>query len=168
MNESIPDRALPELPGLIAALRRYPALPEPTALPVGDFEARLLGPAWFRHFARLGLAVGGLPRWHGKRFRADGSGVNLLRPASDGAPQVERLAMQLRLDRCRLDGRGVVRVGYDAAAVFPWPAVVDELRPWPAAGHEVWLGMARTDWRWSRGLSALRLPFALVRDERHC
>lgn len=147
------------------ARARYPQLPEPAALPVGDCRAVLLGPAWFRRFAALGLAIGGLPRWQGKRFRADGSGVNLLRPATEGGPPVEHLVMQLRLDRSPHDGRAVVRVGYDGSARFPWPAVVDELRRWPTESGEVWLGMARTDWRWTRGLSWLRLPFLLIREQ---
>lgn len=147
------------------ALARYPQLPEPAALPVGDYRAVLLGPAWFRRFAALGLAIGGLPRWQGKRFRVDGSGVNLLRAATEGGPPVERLVMQLRLDRSPYDGRAVVRVGYDATARFPWPAVVDELRRWPTGSGEVWLGMARTDWRWTRGLPWLRLPFLLIREQ---
>lgn len=144
---------------------RYPQLPEPASLPVGDYRAVLIGPAWFRWVAACGLALGGLPRWHGKRFRADGSGVNLLRAATEGGARVERLVMRLRLDRSPHDGRAVVRVGYDATARFPWPAVVDELRPWPSAGRDVWLGMARTDWRWTRGLASLRLPFLLVREQ---
>lgn len=146
------------------ARTRYPQLPEPAVLPLGDYRAVLLGPACFRRFAALGLAIGGLPRWHGKRFRADGSGVNLLRPATEGGPPFECLLMQLRLDRSPHDGRAMVRVGYDAAARFPWPAVVDELRRWPTERGEVWLGMARTDWRWARGLSWLRLPFLLIRE----
>lgn len=150
--------------GLFAAARAYPGLPEPTRLPVGDYRAVLPGPAWFRALAGLGLAIGGLPRWHGKRFRADGSGINLLRPAAPGGPPVERLVMQLRLDRSPHDRRAVVRVGYDASARFPWPAVVDELRPYPAAGREIWLGMARADGRWIRHIRWLRLPFLLVRE----
>lgn len=145
---------------------RYPHLPEPTTVPHGDYRAELLGPAWFRSVAMIGLAIGGLPRWHGKRFRADGSGVNLLRPkqAAADAPLVEHLEMQLERAASPHDGRTVVRVGYDASARFPWRAVVDELRPWPSAGRDVWLGMARTDWRWARSIAWLRLPFLLIRD----
>lgn len=143
-------------PGLIEAIRRHAVLPAPTVLPVGDFRAQLLGPAWFRALAAFGLAVGGLPRWIGKRFRADGSGINLL----DGG--VERLPMALRLEVSPHDGRGVVRVSYDAAARFPWPAVVDELRPLDVRGDR-WLGMARTDWWLTRRFAALRLPFLLIR-----
>lgn len=153
------------LPGLIDAIRRYPGLAEPTRLPVGDYRAVLLGPAWFRAFATFGLAIGGLPRWVGKRFRADGGGDNLLRPADGrGAPRAV-LPMQLRLAVSPHDGRAVVRVGYDAAARFPWPAVVDELRPFPDAGPDAWLGMARSDWRLTRGIAWLRLPFLLLRAD---
>jgi len=157
MNLPILDDALP---GLLDAIRRYPGLPAPTELPVGDFQARLLGPVWFRAFATAGLAVGGLPRWHGKRFRSDGSGINLLRPEVSGGMLIERLPMQLSLAQSPYDGRVVVRVGYDPTARFPWPAVVDELRPFGV--H--WLGMARTDWRLTRSIAVLRLPFLLLRD----
>lgn len=149
--------------GLIEAIRRYPQLPEPASLPVGDYRAVLLGPAWFRAFAMFGLALAGLPRWTGKRFRPDGSGDNLLRPAGGQGPAVEFLPMALSLAVSPHDGRRVVRVGYDAASRFPWPAVVDELRPLPGAGPETWLGMARSDWRLTRGIAILRLPFLLVR-----
>ena len=87
--------------GLFAAARAYSGLPEPTRLPVGDYRAVLPGPAWFRALAGLGLAIGGLPRWHGKRFRADGSGINLLRPAAPGGPPVERCPVSESLPRCR-------------------------------------------------------------------
>jgi len=149
------------------ARAQYPHLPEPTTVPLGDYRAELLGPAWFRRFALIGLAIGGLPRWHGKRFRADGSGVNLLRPkpAAANAALVEHLQMQLQLAPSPHDGRTVVRVGYDASARFPWPAVVDELRLLQSGdGCDVWLGMARSDWRWTRGIAGLRLPFLLIRE----
>jgi len=167
LSRSSPASALAAGPvlGLLAAIRRYPALPVPQALPVGDYRAVLLGPPWFRRLAAIGLAVGGLPRWHGKRFRAEGSGVNLLRSAGDDGPHVEHLTMQLSLAVSPHDGRAVARVGYDASARFPWPAVVDELRRFDdGSGVETWLGMARTDWRWTRRLGWLRLPFMLIRD----
>lgn len=148
--------------GLIDAIRCYPTLPAPDRLPVGDYQAVLLGPSAFRAFARFGLALGGLPRWIGKRFRADGSGDNLLRPVDGAGPVVQTLPMRLQLAESPHDGRAVVRVGYDAAARFPWPAVVDELRPWPDGGDDAWLGMARTDWRLTRGVVLFRLPFLLL------
>ncbi len=155
----------PDALGLLAARRLHAQLAAPAALPVGDYRAVLLGPAWFRALARFGLALGGLPRWHGKRFRADGSGVNLLQSAAGGAPR-EKLPMQLSIAPSPADGRPVARVGYDRAARFPWPAVVDELRRLPTDGEaaEVWLGMARTDWRLTRGSCLLRLPFVLIRE----
>lgn len=152
----------PPLPGLIEAIRRYPQLAEPGRLPVGDYRAVLLGPAWFRAFAAFGLALGGLPRWVGKRFRADGSGVNLLRPRDGQEAAQEVLPMRLHLAPSLHERGAVIRVSYDAASRFPWPAVVDELRPFPEAGPDAWLGMARTDWRLTRGLGWLRLPFLLL------
>lgn len=142
------------------AVRCFQTLPAPAELPVGLFHAELYGPALFQRFARIGLAIGGLPRWQGKRFRADGSGINLIEDAAGAT--VERLAMQLSLATSPHDGRGVVRVGYDSSAHWPWPAVVDELRPFD---DRHWLGMARTDWSLTRGLALLRLPFLLVRDD---
>lgn len=145
---------------LAAAVRCFPTLPAPAQLPVGMFRAELYGPTLFQQFARTGLAIGGLPRWRGKHFRADGSGINLIEDAAGRT--LERLAMQLSLATSPHDGRGVVRVGYDGAARWPWPAVVDELRP---LDDRHWLGMARTDWSLTRSLALLRLPFLLVSDD---
>lgn len=151
--------------GLIEAIRHFSQLPEPERLPVGDYHAVLLGPAWFRAFASLGLALAGLPRWIGKRFAADGSGVNLLRAVDGIGLDAAVLPMASRLAASPHDGRRVVRVGYDAGSRFPWPAVVDELRPWPQGGADAWIGMARSDWRLTRGIALLRLPFLLLRSD---
>lgn len=163
------DRSLPAVPSevlsslsILEARRQYPLLPEPSRLPCGDYRAVLIGPAPFRVCAAAGLTLGGLPRWLGKRFRADGSGVNLLRAVAANGPVEERLPMRLALGRSRFGDGAVVRVGYDPAAPWPWPAVVDELKPWPDGGADAWLGMARTDWRLTRGVAWLRLPFLLL------
>ncbi len=121
---------------------------------VGDFEAELRGPAWFRAISRFSLNLGGLPQWYGKRFDGEGQGVNLVMPK--GSVETT-MPMQVRVEPSTLDGKPAAVVHYAADARFPWPHVIDELRSWEA---NTLLGMTLVD---VAGLRRFALPFLLHR-----
>lgn len=109
--------------------QQFAAAPAATLdLLVGEHRAELVGPWFIRLPAPLFLAVRGMPFWGGKRFDpAIGDelrGVNVLRMRGrtrDSIPITARLE----------DGDLVVR--YPADSQWPWPNVVDRLRPLDAA-----------------------------------
>ena len=97
---------------------------------VGDLEASF--PAPLTGVAAPGLALLGLPRWYGKRFRrtATGSieGANLVRRAGGLG---ETLPMSLADGVSWADGRPVLVVSYAPDAPWPWRWVRDEFRAAP-------------------------------------
>jgi hypothetical protein len=83
-----------------------------------------------------------MPGWCGKRFDPDtGEGVlngaNRARAGQVGAV-VDSIPIRARVAPSRMDGRPALVVTYPADARFPWPGVVDELRPF---GPDALLGM---------------------------
>ncbi len=120
----------------------------------GDFEAALVGPAWFCAVSRVSLRFGGLPDWFGKRFDGAGRGINLL--GTEGALR-EALPMRVSVVPSLLDGNPVAAVRYAADAPFPWRYVVDELR---VADERTLLGMTLLDLPVARRFA---LPFLLRR-----
>lgn len=103
-----------------AALRTWPRLDAPAVTAVaGTWRASFLTP--LRHVAPVGLAPVGLPRWHGKRLDADGTGTNLVRPRG-GGPLQERLPMRWTHEGTH------VSVRYPADGPRPWRWVDDRLR----------------------------------------
>lgn len=107
----------------------FHAAPDPTLERlVGEHRSELVGPVWIRLTAPLFLAVRGMPFWAGKRFEppVDGliHGVNLLEVRGfrkDSIPVTAQLEPSL-------DGVDIV-VRYPRTAPWPWPNVVDRLRP---------------------------------------
>lgn len=118
--------------GVLDLVREWGDLPAPDldslrAEVAGDLRASFVRP--LRRLAPLGLGVLGLPRWQGKRFRADGAGlagVNVVR-RRDGR-LAETLPMRAVLGASLADGRPAVVVAYAADAPRPWRWVRDELR----------------------------------------
>jgi len=165
-----PARAdAPELPPAVAAggaevaargtaLRvlaaRWRALPAPASITalVGDTAAAFVGPAWLRMSAPRGLALLGFAGWRGKRFAADGTGVNLHAGGRAG------LVMRAALAPSRLDGEPCIAVTYPRDAPFPWCRVRDEVRPLDA---DTLLAMSVLD---VPGLRRIGLPFVLRRS----
>lgn len=121
-------------PGSIGGLRRLFRAGATPALAdlVGRHEAQFVGPWWLRLAAPPGVALLGLRAWFGKEFAAPDedstalAGVNLLRR---GGALVPTLPMRARLVPSRVDGRPALVVSYPPGARWPWPRVVDELRP---------------------------------------
>jgi cholesterol oxidase len=96
---------------------------------VGDLEASFVAP--LTRVALPGLALIGLPRWYGKRFRRTDvgiEGVNLVRRHGGLG---ETLPMSLVKGVSSADGRPALVVSYAADAPWPWPWVRDELRAAP-------------------------------------
>lgn len=144
---------------LVARFRELPA-PVPAQL-TGVHEAVFVGPAPLRFAAPRSIALGGMPRWYGKRFGpgpddATLAGVNLLRRA-DGDGFEERNPMTAQVGPSWLDGAPALVVSYGADGPVPWRWVRDEFRP---ADDETLLGLTFT---FSPALRALAAPFALER-----
>lgn len=101
--------------------------PEPGEL-AGDWRAEFVRP--LTRVAPVGLGLVGLPRWHGKRFRVTGTGVqgvNLLRAGGFGGT-VETLPMAVRTGPSYADGAPALLVAYRPDGPRPWRWVRDELR----------------------------------------
>lgn len=92
----------------------------------GDLEASFVPP--LHRIAPRGLALVGLPRWFGKRLRADGTGVNLIRPRGRGSGLIETLPMQVGAGPSMIDGQPALIVTYPPNGPRPWRWVRDELR----------------------------------------
>lgn len=159
-----PPPALAALPGSRRALTAAFAAARGGGLELlpGDHRAVFVGPAWLRAAAPRGIALMGMPRWHGKRFAALAAGAdalpghNLVR--SRAGDIGESLPLTARVAPSWLDGGPAIAVDYGADGPLPWRWVRDEFRP---VGDGVLLGLT---FSFSPRLRALALPFALVRD----
>ncbi len=127
--------------------------------PVGDHRAEFIGPRPLRGAAPRAIALGGMPRWYGKRFAGDGTAVNLLRAsAAADAPLLERLPMTVGIEPSWWDGQPAIVVSYGSAGPIPWRWVRDEFRALEAG---ILLGLTFAGGRWSRHAAA---PFLLIRE----
>jgi cholesterol oxidase len=95
-----------------------------------------------------------MPGWYGKRFDAQGKGINLLQRNGKLEPVVP---MDVRVEPSKLDGKPAAVVHYPATSQFPWHFVLDELRAWEGA---TLLGMTFVDVPVLRGMP---LPFLIHR-----
>jgi hypothetical protein len=120
----------------------FRSAPEPTVDDlVGEFRSEYIGPGWLRAVAPATMRLGRMHGWCGKRFARSElgnpplSGVNLVR---SGAVVSDSVPMVADLGPSRIDGRASLIIGYPIDAPFPWPRVIDELRPF---GESALLGM---------------------------
>ncbi|WP_241385844.1 hypothetical protein [Rhodococcus sp. CH91] len=128
------------------------------ALPAaGTYRAVFVGPALLRVAAPRAIALGGMPRWYGKRFAGDGTAVNLLADTG-GALLQEKLPMRVAIAPSWLDGHPAIVVSYGADAPVPWRWVRDEFR---TLDERTLLGLTFAATPASRVLAS---PFTLVRD----
>lgn len=118
----------------------------------GEFRAEIVGPAWMRLIAPPALALGGLGGWCGKRFDANGQGLNLVNRGREIKPV---LPMQLARRASLIDQQPVIAVTYPSSSPPPWPWIIDELRR--LDGHTL-LGMTVVT---RLGLHRLAFPFLL-------
>jgi cholesterol oxidase len=155
------DPVTVDLGSLSALLAAFRAAPEPILEElVGEHAAEFVGPRLLRSVAPTGLRILGMPGWCGKRFDPDpGDGVlhgaNRARDGQAGVV-VDSIPITARVAPSRLDGRAALAVTYPADARFPWPWVVDELRPF---GSDALVGMTI----WIRGVPRVTTPFLLRR-----
>ncbi|MFD6674779.1 hypothetical protein ACFWDA_10455 [Rhodococcus zopfii] len=157
MNTGDTD-ALRSLPGSIRGLRdRFRSLPSATTMAPGTYRAVFVGPALLRFAAPRAIALGGMPRWYGKRVAGDGTAANLL-GADDGTLR-EHLPIAVATGPSWLDGRPAVVVSYGADGPIPWRWVRDEFR---ALDERTLLGLTFAGGPWSRVAAS---PFVLVRDD---
>jgi hypothetical protein len=96
------------------------------AVPKGVYKGTYVGPAWLKAIAPPSMVVSGLGGWWGKDFIAGGKTYNLVQRKNEIRPVIP---MQLVLINSRLDGAPALALIYDKQNPFPWPYVVDELRP---------------------------------------
>ncbi len=120
----------------------YRSAPEPTVDDLlGEFRGEYIGPAWLRAAGPVTMVLGRMPGWWGKRFarseqgNAPLVGVNLV---SSGGVVSDSVPMIADVGPSRLDRRPSLIIGYPVDAPFPWPRVIDELRPF---GDGVLLGV---------------------------
>ncbi|MBS9373720.1 hypothetical protein [Rhodococcus sp. B50] len=145
------------LPRSIRGLQERFRMLHADALPAaGTYRAVFVGPAALRVAAPRAIALGGMPRWYGKRFADGGSAVNLL-DDGDGALR-EVLPMRVALEPSWLDGRNAIVVSYGAGGPVPWRWVRDEFRP---VDEGTLLGLTFVATPASRIAAS---PFTLVRD----
>lgn len=139
---------------------RFRALPDPELRAIeGTHEAVFVGPAVLRAAAPRAIALGGMPRWYGKRFAGSDDpdvlvGVNLLRAPGGGFD--EKLTMRAAVAPSWLDGRPALVVSY-VDAPPPWRWVRDEFR---SLDETTLLGLTFVA---SPRLRALAQPFTLER-----
>lgn len=145
------------LPRSIRGLQQRFRMLHADALPAaGTYRAVFVGPAALRAAAPRAIALGGMPRWYGKRFADDGNAVNLLADA-DGALR-EVLPMRVALEPSWLDDRPAIVVSYGSNGPVPWRWVRDEFRP---VDDGTLLGLTFVAAPASRIAAS---PFTLVRD----
>lgn len=118
----------------------------------GTYRGAIVGPPWVRAVANVGLALGGLNGWWGKRFDGLGGGVNLVQ--RDGAPR-PTLPMRVEARVSGQDLRPAIALIYPPGSRFPWSYVVDDLRQYD---ENVFLGLSYAN---VRGIWPLALPFML-------
>ena len=118
--------AVPASLSLTGLRRLFRDLPAPApAMRAGFYQARFIGPWWLRWSGPLGVALGGLPGWQGKRFLTPDRATNVLLRRGT---RVERLELRCSETASRIDGRPSAVLDYGAQAPRPWRWVRDELR----------------------------------------
>ncbi len=139
--------ALGDFPALFASLEAPQAL-------LGDYRAAFTGPTWLQRIAGPGLWPLGLGGWWGKRFEADGSGVNLVQR---GGELLRIFPIHLVSAPSLLDGKPCLSVRYHPECPFPWPHIIDDLR---SLDERTLLGMTMVN---AGALRRLALPFLLFK-----
>ena len=97
-----------------------------TAVLQGVYRGMYVGPGWLKTAGPRVISLRGLSGWWGKLFQADGEAFNLVE--RDG--RIEPIfPMRLESITSKLDSAPALALIYDAGNPFPWPNIVDELRP---------------------------------------
>jgi len=124
---------------------------------VGTYRATFVGPDWLRAAAGPALTISGLGGWWGKQFKDDGTATNLVQ---HGGNLETRFSMRLVNRTSALDGKPALALIYGAENPFPWPHIVDEVRP---LDNVSFLGMTHVN---VGALRKLPFPFLLEFQEQ--
>jgi cholesterol oxidase len=136
---------------LLALGRAWRSLPEPALDEMaGTFDGEFVGPGPVPLLLSAGLALCGMPGWHGKRFDTPERGINRLAPGT-GFP------MFARLDASYADGRTAIVATYGERERAPFRWLRDEFR---AYDERTLLGLSFVD---APGLRRAGVPFLLHR-----
>ena len=128
-----------------------------TAVPKGVYKGTYVGPAWLKAAAPPSMVVSGLGGWWGKDFMSGGKTYNLVQRKGE----IKRvIPMRLAVINSRLDGAPALALIYDKQNPFPWPYIVDELRPLDEAAL---LGMMYLN---VNALPKIAFPFLLQKVDR--
>lgn len=149
-TEALPDlapRSLREAKTLFASL-------QPPVSLAGSWRAAFTGPGWLRALAPVGMALSPLAGWCGKRFDAEGQGINLIRR---GAGIVPIVPMRVVARASAVDGAPVLATAYDERAPWLLRGVADEFRALDADTLLGLMTVARPGLRW------VAFPFLLTR-----
>ena len=140
------------VPRSLRALRTaWSSLPEPELdARAGVFDGELVGPPPVPLVLSAGLALCGMPGWHGKRFETPSRGVNRLLGGSG-------FEMHAAIGPSYADGRAAIVATYGAGERVPFRWVRDEFRAWDEG---TLLGLSFLD---VPGLRRLGTPFLLHR-----
>lgn len=139
--------------GLRSFRRLFLTLAQPHAADLaGIFRAEFVGPGWLRATAPSALVLGGLGGWWGKQFDGAGRGMNIV---LRGGELSHTMPVHVGMADSLVDRRPCVGVTYPAGSPFPWPHVVDELRP---LDEETFLGLTIIN---TGPLRRLAFPFLL-------
>ena len=125
--------------------------------PKGVYKGTYVGPGWLKAVAPPSMVVSGLGGWWGKVFKAGGETYNLVKQAGEIKPV---FPMQLLVKNSRLDGLPALALLYDKRNPFPWPHVVDELRP---LDETALLGMMYLN---VRAFPKMAFPFLIQKIEK--
>ena len=136
----------------VRGLRRtWRSLPEPSLdAMAGTFDGELVGPGPVPLLLSAGLALCGMPGWHGKRFDTPSRGVNRLAPGT-GFP------MHAVIRDSYADGRPAIVATYGDRERPPFRWLRDEFRP---LDERTLLGLSFVD---APGLRRAGVPFLLHR-----
>jgi hypothetical protein len=116
----------------------------------GLFDGELVGPGPVPRLFSAGLALCGMPGWHGKRFDTPDRGINRLAGRTD-------FQMYAVLGPSVADGRGAIVATYGDRERAPFRWLRDEFRPWD---ERTLVGISFVD---APGLRRLGAPFLLHR-----
>jgi hypothetical protein len=129
----MPDDSPIALRSLTAVTQAFTAAAEPTLDDlVGEHDGSFTGPGWLRSAAPLAVRAAGMGGWCGKSFAAARNGesviygTNLVRHRRGITSSIPVTA---EISRSRIDTRPALIVRYPHDARWPWPRVIDELRP---------------------------------------
>ena len=139
-------------PTSLGELRRaWSSLPEPALdAMAGTFDGEFAGREPLPRILSAGLALCGMPGWHGKRFDTPERGINRL-VGGTGFP------MYAAIDRSWADGHPAIVATYGEHERPPFRWIRDEFRPWD---DRTLLGLSFLA---APGLRRLGVPFLLHR-----